>query len=187
MRAVLIIPGLGDHTAYIERATRYWPKKYGLQATVHAFPWAGPVDAYEERYGRLLEMVKKLSQTGSIAVIGISAGGSAALNVAGDLPDSVSCVINICGRVREGQQGVWGFRSFPLHWRSVAAVDFDKFDTSKVLTLRPLYDESVPTENVSIEGARNQRVCIVGHVPAIFWCLYLKRRTIARFIHRAVQ
>lgn len=109
MQQVIIVTGLGDYTSYIRRAIKSWPKRYGLEPHIFAWGWEGEVDAYEAKHQNLLTQIHQLSDRGqkAVALIGISAGGSAVLNAARDVPDEVSSVVNICGRVRRGRRGLW--------------------------------------------------------------------------------
>jgi len=182
MQHVVIVTGLGDHTDYIERATKKWPQRHGLQPHVFAFGWEGEVSLYKDHYNEFLNHIRELVQDGPVVLIGISAGASAVMNAARDMPAEVSFVINICGRVRPGRRGLWSFKSFPLHWRSVDSVDLPKLDAAKILTFRSLLDESVPPSTVTVAGATNKRLFIPGHVPSIFWTLYRNDRAIAAFV-----
>jgi pimeloyl-ACP methyl ester carboxylesterase len=179
MRKVILVTGLGDHTAYIERAVRSWPEKHGIRPYVYAFGWEGNASSYSQKYKKFLAKIQEVSGDGSVALIGISAGAAAVMNAARDLPDSVSVVMSVCGRVRRTRRGLWSFRAFPVHWRCVDAVDLSTLDPAKIMTFCSILDEAVPPSQVPVDGATNIRLVVPGHVPAILWTLYQHDEQIA--------
>ncbi|MGH9858284.1 MAG: hypothetical protein ACRD4B_10610 [Acidobacteriota bacterium] len=185
MKKVLIVPGLGDHTGYIKKATRNWPRKYGVEPHVFVFGWSGSVDAYEAKYKRFLQEVARLAKQDKIAVLGISAGTALVMNAAIDLPSKIDSVINICGRVRAGKHGIWSFHSFPLHWKCVE--ELERKDATKLnpLTIYTPFDEAVPASHVITKGAKNKRVFVALHIPALIWALNTKGKVISKHIKGA--
>ena len=183
MKTAVIIPGLGDHVGYIRRATSDWSEKYEIEPHIFSFGWGEPVEQYNEKYQKFLGLINELSETSKVAIIGISAGAGLALNASADLPDRVSSVVNICGRVKNEKRGMWSFKGFPLHWKCIEELQKKNIDSRKVLTFRPLFDETVPVSDVLLEGADNKRVFVGFHIASIFWVLFTKGKTISNFIN----
>jgi pimeloyl-ACP methyl ester carboxylesterase len=176
---VLIIPGLGDSAKYIERATRHWPEKHGLEPIVHPFGWFDPLETYEEK---LEALHAKIAGLGSVAVFGISAGGSLAINSLHRWPDQVTCAIDLCGPVRITDPNNSRLVSSPLLRHSIEEVSSHELHADAIMTLAPLYDEAVAVRNVPVEGAKNIRMKSVGHVFSILLGLYGYSQKIAEFI-----
>lgn len=108
---VFIITGVGDHTKYIERRTRDWEAKYDIKPHVLKFGWRGN---YSTNYTAIKNKIEKLSGNNKVCLVGISAGGSAALRIASELED-VKNVITICGRTSRGGFKLVSLKSFPAY------------------------------------------------------------------------
>jgi pimeloyl-ACP methyl ester carboxylesterase len=182
MSHVIIVAGLGDATAYIKWATKQWPRQYGLTPVVFIVGWGDKPSEYENKYQRLASLLDEL---GPAAVIGISAGGSFALNALRRYPDRVSCAISICGpvRLRAKDQTLRRLNESPLLRQSINEQQKGTL-AERAMTLRPIYDRIVYPGNVPVEGARNSRMPVIGHVLGIGWALYCRDKQMAEFIRR---
>jgi pimeloyl-ACP methyl ester carboxylesterase len=130
-----------------------------------------------------------------VSLVGISAGGSAAINALFARPDKVHKVINICGRLKDG--GYLGFRSLEQRSRSSLAFresvlaceqNLEKIDStylSRIMTFRAsLGDELVPSDTTLVTGARNIALPTIEHMLSILFALIFYRRCIMNFIEK---
>jgi hypothetical protein len=182
MNQLLVITGLGDKVGSLESLTQKWPERFSLQPTVHAFGWDGPESSYEEKQNTLLNKVDELAKLGNLAVLGVSAGGHKAESLLAERPELIQCVVNVCGR---GQVGNWRghIERSPVFRHSLEVLEGQRFDASKLMTFRPLFDELVPGWTVPVEGATNIQLRTIGHMPSIVWALTGRAQTIADFVH----
>lgn len=185
MNQVIIVPGLGDRTDYIERVTQNWPQRYSLEPAVYAFGWYDPAESYDQKQTELKTKIDELTELGQVSIIGISAGGSLAVNVLDRYPDQIACAVNICGlvRIRDKDQSSERFVRSPLLRKSVEEVSTHKILSDRIMTLRPLFDGIVATENVPIEGAQNIRMRTALHGFSIMWALWRRAESMTNFIH----
>lgn len=177
MHTVIIIPGLGDGVELMEFATRHW-KWAGLDPLVYSVGWRDGERSFTPKLTRLLELVDTLHESGKhVSLVGTSAGGSAAMNAFIERRDAIHRVINVCGRLRVGPtKGLWSFaaktKSSPAFADSVMMCEShqktisDK-DLKRVMTIRPIFDEIVPTDTVELDGAHNRVIPSMGHVLSI--------------------
>lgn len=177
MHTVIIIPGLGDGVELMEFATRHW-KWVGLYPLVYSVGWRDGERSFTPKLTRLLELIDTLHESGKrVSLVGTSAGGSAAMNAFIERRDAIHRVINVCGRLRVGPtKGLWSFaaktKSSPAFADSVMMCEShqktisDK-DLKRVMTIRPIFDEIVPTDTVELDGAHNRVIPSMGHVLSI--------------------
>jgi pimeloyl-ACP methyl ester carboxylesterase len=190
---VIIIPGLGNGITQHIWATYGW-KKFGIIPHVFDVRWKVEENGFREKFARALKLVDSLSKTKSlISVVGNSAGGSFALNLFGERRKMINRVVINCGRVRNGDWPWFTFnqatKQSPSFKESVLRAQelektFTKEDRSKILTLRPLFDEVVPPSTVSIYGAKNVVVPSLEHSLSITLNMTLLHKQIIDFILR---
>lgn len=188
---LVIIPGLGDDTKFLQFVTRNWQKKYGIIPHVISFGWKGKTALFTARLENLYDIVQSLLQKGhTVSLLGTSAGGSAAINIYSKFPE-ISYVINVCGRLRKGidvypslEQAT---KHHPIFTESILACEntIDRListDKDKIL-MRPLYDEIVPVSTMTIAGVTNKRIIAVEHVASMFIAMTLYAKSISSFIN----
>lgn len=193
---VIIVPGLGDNKVFhIKFATNHWTKK-GLDVLIHRFDWMNNYESFETKFNRLLKLVDSLVlEDNTISLVGLSAGGSAVLNVLVERKKMIHKVVNICGRLRTGSDK--GFRTLrdksknsPSFYKSVKY--FEKKEKSlnsdelqRIMTVRAKFgDELVPSNTVSIEEAYNITIPTIEHVLSIGLALSVFSKEIISFLQK---
>ena len=119
---VIFIPGLNDGGSQpnrIECAVQPW-KKYDLEPMIFRVGWhdgekLGPKLA---RFGQLVERMYR--EGDSVDIVGMSEGGSFALNAFFENQDYVNRVVSVCARLKKGD-GNFGFRTFKARTASSPA------------------------------------------------------------------
>lgn len=188
---VIIIPGLGNGVTRHKWATSSW-KKFGIITHIFDTKWKTEEKGFSEKLKRALKLVDSLSNKNSrISVVGNSAGSSFALNLYGERKKQISRVIINCGRVRSGDWPWFTFRQgtalSPSFKKSVLkAQELEKTltadDRTKILTLRPLFDEVVPSFTVPIRGAKNKITFSLIHTLSIALNMTMFKKQIIDFI-----
>lgn len=176
---VFIIAGVGDHTEYIKQRTKDWRRKYGLEPITLKFGWRGE---YTTNYSKLKNSIEEISDGQTVGLIGISAGGSAAIRLASELKN-VSRVVTICARTRQGGFKMVSLKSFPAYWKSVDALK-DIHTNKEILVIRPLFDEVVSVKHMDYKNAQVVSTRHLLHVPSILRILSTQSDMITKFIKR---
>jgi pimeloyl-ACP methyl ester carboxylesterase len=190
--SVIIIPGLGDRVQQLTRYTRCL-KTQGLNIIIHPIGWHDGLD-FNSKLPILLDLIDKLISDGdTVSLVGCSAGASAAFNAFIQRKNVIHRVVNICGRLRTGNDR--GFRSLSSRARtsksfkqSVELFEGKEFllnseDRQKILTIRPLFgDELVPASTAIVVGAYNITLPVIEHSFAIYTALTLFSSRIINFI-----
>jgi hypothetical protein len=167
--------------------------RWGFQGEILLFNWLEKDFLFDQEIERLHKRIRTLFEDGKkIVLVGTSAGASVAINLLSRDRWIVSYVINIAGRVREGDHsGRLSLDKASRHNRifeeSVLICEdnlkiISSHQRRKIMTIRPLFDEVVPADTVSIAGATNKRVWCVEHGICIFAAAVFMRNTVLRFI-----
>jgi len=190
---VIIIPGLGNDVRLISWATRSW-MRHGITPHVFDAQWKIEEPQFLPKLDRAIALVDKLSSMGKrVSIIGNSAGSSFAINLYKARHIKIHKVVINCGRVRTHDLPWFTFNQATLTSPSfkVSCINSEKIlndltiqDKNKILTLRPLFDEIVPSTTVYINGANNQVVPLVGHSFTIGFNLTIGRGVIFNHINQ---
>jgi hypothetical protein len=177
MHKVIIVPGLSDNDKGIRWATKHW-KKYGLDVVCFPSGWQTDED-FQDKLKRLISLIEKFIGEGDkVSLVGTSAGGSLVLNAFLKRRKEISKVVNICGRLRKGNEK--GFRSFKTRTQSSnsfreSVQSFERreslltvSDRKKIMIITPKYgDELVPYDTAILAGAYNLKIPTIEHVFSI--------------------
>ncbi len=187
---VIIIPGLGDNE-WVRQATAGWEQRYGLTPYIHLAPWtkprtehiqntswANPVsEPFDLKFDRLLYWVERFKKDSErISLVGLSAGGSMAVNALARL-EGVHRAVCVCARLRQGnlRQFRRTSKASKAYAQSVQMMEkrvtgqraklLSDEQLSRILTLRAFYDEIVPNDTAILPGAKNERMWFFLHTP----------------------
>lgn len=188
MHHIIVVPGLGNHIDNHIKLTTQW-EKYGLTPHVFNAKWRIEEKGLKPKLEEALKLVDSLSKKGNkVSLMGNSAGSSFVLNVFSLRKSRIHKVIINCGRVRTGD---WPWFTFtqatatsPSFREAVLEAErigekLIKEDRRKILTIRPLFDELVPTYTVPIRGAKNITIPIIEHAISITAVMIFPQRLIA--------
>lgn len=181
---VIFIPGLNDQNPVNKRLVGILPFLWRKYIRVHVFyphwengePFNSKLKKVTGKIDTLLEKKYK------VTLIGQSAGGSLAINAFSLRKKYLAGVVNITGRLYEGP-GLrpslkWAGRKSPAFIKSVqysqnkAIPSLTKSDRKRILTIRPIWDEIVPSETVAIKGAANMVFPFPGHLSGVLICVF---------------
>ena len=176
---VLFIPGLGDGKVRGENLAIKLLAPWRLDGEYFPIDWHKKED-FKTRIAELSKRIAELNSEGRrVVLVGYSAGASAAINALSANKEKVQRVILICGKIQNLDKiNDSYFKLNPKFGGSVELLkkslpDLDAEQRAKVLSIRPIFDETVPVKDTIIQGAKNKRVFMVGHVPTIAYCLSL--------------
>jgi pimeloyl-ACP methyl ester carboxylesterase len=186
---LIYIPGIGDHRSYGQNiAIQLW-RLLGIRPHYLPLRW-NKKEGYSEKEQRLLTLVEKLkNQNSKIAIIGVSAGASVALNALLKT-DSISSVICICGKINNPQTiSKKTFTVNPDFKTSMTNLTevLPKLSNEKlrsILSIHPWRDQTVPLADTYIEGASNKTLPGWSHATGIFFGVICGIIPIAKFIRR---
>lgn len=198
MAHVLYLNGLGyGKTRKRERLAFNYLAKRDIAVTHIPINWYGD-ESFEDIFSRVLSIVKQqLRVHDQLVLVGSSAGGSMAVNVAGKLKDPNVYAITLCSRLNERPIPWWDMRNlrrmahFDTKTPSQAFYDsvtyctnttipqLTKQDKTRIITVWQWIDFVVPRPTMTIPGIRTYKVPGLGHgwgiamgvrrLPRIVW------------------
>lgn len=155
-------------------------------------PWQGEEQVFELKLERVVALIDTYCADGyTVSLLGTSAGGSAVVNAFTMRKDKIHRVINVCGRLRKGENVFptleKAARKSKSFYDSVIRCETNlknltKEDCKRILTFRPLFDEQVPSGSVSVPGATNIILPTIEHVLSISFALTLYSSRICHFL-----
>ena len=187
---IIYLPGIGDHKPYYQpQIINLW-KKFDVVAHYHPVIWRGH-ENFAPKLDRILELVDELhSQGHRVSLVGVSAGATAAFNTYMKRPEKIAKVVYVCGKLRRPESvGERYYRINPSFKQSLELVQtkIDKLnseDVAKMLSLKPLYDQTVPVADTVLPGVRNWRMLSLWHIPSIFMGITAYSPIICNFIKK---
>ena len=186
---VIYLPGLSDHTnGHIqEKALIKW-RKYNLEPHFVYINWHNN-ESFDQKLNKVIKLVDELSaENHKVSIVAASAGCSMAINVYSARADKISSVIFICGKLRNPNTiGDNYKKQNPSFLDAVTSSDklvkkLSNSDKDKMLTLRPIVDETVTKGDGTIEGVKNKIIFSVEHALSIVLAISLYKRTAINFI-----
>jgi pimeloyl-ACP methyl ester carboxylesterase len=185
---IIYIPGLGDHYDGGRRlALRGW-EAFGIKAELVPMQWYDGA-SYEDKFNQVVAAIQRAQLDGrKVTVIGESAGGSMAINVAARVP-SIHKLITI-GGVASPTMPVAAstLRKSPAFKDSIRELDtsLSQLDSGSAIVVRAAFDPIVHRKYSHIDGARDHPLPTVGHLTTIALCLTIYSRRIIRLVsHKA--
>ncbi len=185
---LIFIPGLSGVSPLFEKTAKSW-SRFGF--TVHVFPivWKDNND-FEPKLKQLLKLIDNLDD--KVSIIGTSAGGSMAMNAFIKRKNKIHKVVNVCGRLRTGENIYPTLEKASKHSKSFKqSVEqcekelstLDKNLRKKIMTTSAIFDEIVPTSTITIKGATNIKLFSIEHMLTISLALTLYSNRIVRFLN----
>lgn len=187
---VIYIPGLGDHKLDSQvRVVRFW-RHYGVEPEIFRMNW-GDKEPWQPKFERLLARIDELrSQNKGVALVGISAGASAAINAFAARKDVIKGVVLIAGKVNHPETIHPGHNdNNPAFVTSAqdcqqALKNLDGSERKRIMSRFGIYDEIVKSADSRIPAARNRYVPAAFHVVIITTQITLGAPSLLRFLKR---
>ncbi len=148
---------------------------------------------FEDRLDELENLIRNRTQQGErVAVVGASAGASAAVTLLEKCPELVTSATLICGKIHRPDM----IPGPVLEYNTVFEQALDQLDErldnldpsqrARILSLRAAHDGIVPPQDTIIEGADNRQMPVIGHLTGIAFALMNYGVPIVRFARRHV-
>lgn len=192
---IIMIPGLNDQNILQRHALGLLAKLWQhFDIYTHPFsPHWEEGDSFKSKLAKITALIHDLKDRGHIvSLFGLSAGGSAVLNAFCQNKTSVCAVVNGTGRVRAGKNVRptldWASRNSPafkesvLLFENVNEVSLTPADRKRIMTIRPLWDEIVPSSTVAVAGATNVVIPVREHLWAGVYSSTVYAKKVVEFI-----
>ncbi|HSX07356.1 MAG TPA: hypothetical protein VLG11_00505 [Candidatus Saccharimonadales bacterium] len=166
-KRLIIITGVGDYDRLFRFFAHIW-ELYGFETHIGAFVWEDAASTFEPKMARLLSDIDATKPGGSLYIIGVSAGGTAAIHALAARPEAVTKVVTLCSPLKTMPD----LRN-PLLQESIAALPASFAALSdaarhKILSVYAAKDDIVKPSLSQVPGLRTYRLFTSGHGFTIF-------------------
>jgi pimeloyl-ACP methyl ester carboxylesterase len=176
---LIIIPGIGDDHPVYHKGARVFAM-LGFTPQVHVFGWdsANP-SSYDLRINQLNEVISGLD--GEVFLLGVSAGGSAAVNSLALIPHKVTKVVTLCSPLIHFSSRVNPLLAVSIEHTEAHLAVMDTETKRRLLSLHALFDSVVPVRLSKPAGVKAKTLPAILHPVTIFLGLTLFASVSARF------
>lgn len=176
-KKLIIIPGLGDRVWAYRFFRPIW-SMFGFNVDIYCFGWEDGTTNFAEKMRRLATRLNM--EQHSIYLIGVSAGGTAAINALAVYPGKLIKIATIATPSTSAPE----LGNTTLD-ESVTAMQTNKnqldFLVSKIVSVYGYCDHKVRPQVSIYAGIQSCRIMALGHGLSIFLGLTLCSRPIRRF------
>lgn len=185
---VIYIPGLGDNLAIGQKIAVFIWRLWRVHPVVFQMHWADG-EPFAAKLQRLQQRIDELARSGSVSLVGASAGAGAAINAFASRKTSIRGVVCICGKVNSPNGIRDSYRQkTPAFYDSAMAVqtsldmlDFQR-DRPKIQSRYAIRDAIVPRADSVVAGGKNKTVAGIGHAFTIGTQLIFGAPAFIRFL-----
>lgn len=185
---VLYVPGLGDDNIVSQRVLIGLWKIWGVHARIIPMRWSSD-ESWDRKKARVSAFADRYSaKHGTIGIVGVSAGASAALTIFAQRRSYVhGCVLIAAKGLHADGVGPEYRRKNPALYDAVrsseqALDELQTADRARIQSRFALWDGVVPRADSIIPGARNRVVFSVGHALTIATQLLFGAPFFVRFL-----
>jgi pimeloyl-ACP methyl ester carboxylesterase len=179
IKHLIIIPGIGDDHPVYHKGARVFAM-LGFNAHIHVFGWdSADSSSYPQRIKALADFVQSLD--GEVFLLGVSAGGSAAVNCLAMLPEKVTKVVTLCSPLSAFLSRVNPLLAVSIEHTEQGIATMPVETRQRLLSLYALLDTVVPTRLSKPVGVQHKRLPSILHPVTIFLGLTLFANVSARF------
>ena len=190
---IIYIPGIGDHKiAGQQMALRLW-RLYGVNVEIIQMNWIVK-EPWDTKFQKILQRVDELHEADyPVALVGVSAGASAALNAYAARKDKISGVACISGKIQRPETIGQHYRQEdPAFLTSAkecqtALKKLNAQGRAHILCRYGRADNIVDPADSRIDGAHNQQAPTVNHGLNIAFQIIFGAPSIVRFLKKQVR
>ncbi len=179
---LVIIPGIGDRTRVYGVFAWVW-RRLGYETHVISFGWSNYYADIGTKTRDFLHKLDAVTAKADCYVIGVSAGGTAAVHAYANR-GSIRRVVTISAPFADFEN----LQNRLLADSIIAARQdlrgFDAVEKARIMSVFGLYDQTVPTHMSRPDGVRLKHLWTLWHGPTIFVALTLRARRLKRFFSK---
>jgi pimeloyl-ACP methyl ester carboxylesterase len=179
---LVIIPGIGDRSRAYELFAWVWRRR-GYEVHVIPFGWSHFYADINTKTQDFLHALDKATEKRKAYIIGVSAGGTAAVHAYAK-NQSIQRVVAVCTPFAEFEKIENRLLADSILTARRDLEGFSDDEKAHILTVCGLYDQTVPTWMSKYVGLPKKRIWFVIHAPIIFVALTFASGSLSRFLKR---
>lgn len=170
---VIYITGLNDSNVSLQKnAVNSW-RIFGVNPIFFQTRWSNN-ESFKTKKEQLLELIdRELDRGNTVSIFAVSAGASLAISAYLQRKSSVSAMVFVCGKIlRPEIVAEKYFEQNPAFRKAMSEISsnvakLNKGDREKILSLSPIFDETVTKRDTFVRSAKNSTLPFVFHAPTI--------------------
>jgi pimeloyl-ACP methyl ester carboxylesterase len=179
-RQLIIIPGLGDRGGLYKFFVPLW-SLFGYQVHIFVFGWENPNVGFAVALKRLIAYIDNLDVQ-ECYVIGVSAGGTAAINALVARPSAIAKVVTVCTPYFPMPKLGNNLLNTSLNNLKIVLPRVETNTSSRVLSVRGIYDGVIPAAKNKPHGIVHKTLFSFGHGATIYSALTIYNPIIDIFL-----
>ena len=184
---VIYVPGIGDNIWHIQSTAVHGWRLRGVRGHFYAMPWVSR-EPFDAKFARLLVRIDKLSQKGTVSLVGASAGASAVMNAYLERRDKIHKIALICPKLHhpesvsaETYANNPGFRD-SMERLQPRLAKLTAADRARMRIYYSPVDRTVRHADSSLEGVAEYRLPHFKHSYAIVYAITVGAGSMLRFL-----
>lgn len=184
---LVMVPGIGDDQSSVyQQFAAVW-RRIGYETHIVSFGWVDTTSPLGPKNQAFWSRLDQLSGGGRpLYIIGISAGGTAAVNALVARPNIVQKVITVCAPLDHlpNLHNPLLAESIELVRANLEALTREQ--KQRILSVRALYDQVVRPSLSRPADIATRRIWMIAHAPTIFVALTLGAHRLNRFFRKGM-
>lgn len=179
-KQLIIIPGLGNRVWLYDFIKPIWAL-LGFDVYIFNSHWGDSRLVFKDVFNRLLRFINDLNSK-EVYIIGVSAGGTMAVNALVDCPNSIIKIVTVCTpyKLLSNQKNKLLVNSIKKLVNNLQRISNDQ--RSRILSVYGFCDHAVPFIESRPKNIKVKRILSIGHVFSIIIALTLYSVMIKRFL-----
>jgi pimeloyl-ACP methyl ester carboxylesterase len=179
---LVIIPGIGDHTPIYSLFAWIW-RRFGYEVHILPFGWSHYYADISVKTKDFLHRLDAATDKQEAFVIGISAGGTAAIHAYANR-GYIRRVVAVCTPFTEFENIQNRLLADGIIVARQDLKGFDVAEKANILSVFGLYDQTVADRMSRPEGVRYKRLWLVRHAAIIFAAMTFRSGSLKRFLRK---
>jgi hypothetical protein len=177
-KQIILINGLGNRSLWYRLTALLW-RVWGLKVHFFRFDWEDMTESYEEKMQKLLQLCHSFP---SVSIIGVSAGGTAAVNLLAETKNiykvvTVASPYYLTGPVKSR---LLQTSSDYLHDNLLTYTATVKH---RILSIHGRTDTTVSPRQSAVDGIAHHELKTDGHFMTIVWALTIHSASLRQFLN----
>ncbi len=157
-KQLVIIPGLGDR-GWLYRFIKPLWSLFGYEVHIFVFGWNDEHANFKEAQNRLDTFVKSLGD--KVYLIGVSAGGTAAVNTLANHSSSITKLTTVCTPYLQVSELKNELLAQSINQTTDSLTRMSKKTKAKIFSIHSLHDQVVPIQYSQPEGVQRKSLLAV--------------------------
>ena len=181
-QTLIIIPGLGDRKWLYSLVKPIW-YFLGFKTYIYKYGWNNNKDRNSDIYQNLVSFIDQIKSE-QIYILGVSAGGTAAINILATRCEKIQKVVTICTPYLQVPRLNNSQIVSSVNQLQLTLQNMDEPTKNKILAIYSPYDQIVSQKYRNPTDIKSKRIITVGHNLSIVFSMTILSGYIKNFFKK---